>query len=383
MSDPLPPAAAKPTYHAPSSNVTADYRIRCDPNPLREDPDIEEDVFYRITPGSKVTDSQLDICASHFSLYYGMLRALTMHFDIGRLPYQRDFVGVTTPNPYTICTVLRVFGRGIDALPSKPDWEKSLRQMPHTPLRYLKCAPIVHAAPIEYVRTARVIPNTLVANTEFFIDHADVEHALRRVVYGMNRQIQEPWEWLFGVLTQGCEYVCVLEYRHDPEYTVQWQQRSNVSVPSETPSQSNATDSGPSRAVPDYPSSSGHGADSTLYTDIEQYLLRVPISCALDPKTAPAHVSLARSQHKRLVKAQALMDHYGSMLAMIMDAKQIPDCLREAYQAPHLAYPLPKSITTWSGFKRYTAGLYEHDTKFDRRMLVLQAIHFQDLRLRN
>ena len=79
MSDPLPPAAAKPTYHAPSSNVTADYRIRCDPNPLREDPDIEEDVVYSITPGSKVTDCQLVICASHFSLYYGVWSRIARH----------------------------------------------------------------------------------------------------------------------------------------------------------------------------------------------------------------------------------------------------------------------------------------------------------------
>jgi hypothetical protein len=59
-------------YRAPSSTDTADYRIRTDPNPLQEDPDVEEDVFYRVTPGSQVTVAQLITCARNFSAYYGV-----------------------------------------------------------------------------------------------------------------------------------------------------------------------------------------------------------------------------------------------------------------------------------------------------------------------
>lgn len=79
MSDPLSLSATKGTHHSPSSDTTAEYRIRCDPNPLCEDPDIEEDVYYRITPGSQVTDDQLDTCASHFTLYYGVWSAIARY----------------------------------------------------------------------------------------------------------------------------------------------------------------------------------------------------------------------------------------------------------------------------------------------------------------
>jgi hypothetical protein len=59
-------------YRAHSSIDTADYRIRAAPNPLQNDPDIEEDIVYRILPESKVRNSQLKICAEHFSSHYGV-----------------------------------------------------------------------------------------------------------------------------------------------------------------------------------------------------------------------------------------------------------------------------------------------------------------------
>jgi hypothetical protein len=48
------------------------YRIREPRNPLQEDPDEEEDIVYRITPGSDVTTTQLETCSKHFSHYYGV-----------------------------------------------------------------------------------------------------------------------------------------------------------------------------------------------------------------------------------------------------------------------------------------------------------------------
>jgi hypothetical protein len=59
-------------YRDPSSTDTADYRIRTDPNPLQEDPDVEEDVFYRVTPRNQVTVAQLDTCTRNFSAFYGV-----------------------------------------------------------------------------------------------------------------------------------------------------------------------------------------------------------------------------------------------------------------------------------------------------------------------
>jgi hypothetical protein len=59
-------------YRVPSSTDTADYRIRVEPNPLQEDPDIDEDIVYRIVPGSNVKNGQLETCAKHFSEHYGV-----------------------------------------------------------------------------------------------------------------------------------------------------------------------------------------------------------------------------------------------------------------------------------------------------------------------
>ena len=144
-----------------------------------------------------------------------MLQALAMHYDVGRST-RRDLVGVASSNPYTICTLLRVFGRGIEVLPSKPDWEEN--PVRHTPLPISACEPIVKAAPVNYIRDAKLLPGTLTANTRFFIDHAAPDEALTRIVYSINKQMIEPWEWLFGNLEPGCEYLCILDYSFDSEY---------------------------------------------------------------------------------------------------------------------------------------------------------------------
>jgi hypothetical protein len=59
-------------FRAPTSTDTAEYRIRAEPNSLQEDPDVEEDIVYRIIPGPKVKNDQLKICAEHFSSHYGV-----------------------------------------------------------------------------------------------------------------------------------------------------------------------------------------------------------------------------------------------------------------------------------------------------------------------
>ena len=308
-----------------------------------------------------------------------MLQALTLHYDIGKRPGQKDFVGIASSNPYSICTALRVFGRGIEVLPSKPDWEKSRSRDPHIPLRNSKCTPIMRDAPIDCICDATLVPDTLVADTTFFIDHKAPDEALERVIHAMNQLVPEPWEWPFGVLEEGCEYVCLLEYRYDPEYRPQRLSRGRTDILNEVSSQggiaSPATNS-PARQ-------STHGSytrpsSSIPYGEIDQCLIDMPESCLPDSsfrKSMPA--SIIGSRRKRILEAKELYDRHGPMLSIIMDAKPIPDSLREAYQ--DLVYPLPHFMTSWLCFKRYAYQLFNDDINVLHRTLILQAIHFQDL----
>jgi hypothetical protein len=59
-------------YQNSTSSHSVDYRIRSESNHLYEDPDIDEDIVYRIIPGNLVTDEYLDICANNFSSDYGV-----------------------------------------------------------------------------------------------------------------------------------------------------------------------------------------------------------------------------------------------------------------------------------------------------------------------
>ena len=59
-------------YRDPASIESVEYRIRSEPNHLYEDPDIDEDIVYRIIPGGVVTKRHLEICAEHFSTNYGV-----------------------------------------------------------------------------------------------------------------------------------------------------------------------------------------------------------------------------------------------------------------------------------------------------------------------
>jgi len=56
----------------PASTDIVDYCIRGESNHLYEEPDVDEDIVYRIIPGDAVTDEELDICAGNFSSDYGV-----------------------------------------------------------------------------------------------------------------------------------------------------------------------------------------------------------------------------------------------------------------------------------------------------------------------
>ncbi|EDU42246.1 predicted protein [Pyrenophora tritici-repentis Pt-1C-BFP] len=435
-------------FETPSSTIAAEYRIRGEPNQLLKDPDIEEDVVYRITPESKITQSLLEICAKQFLSEYGawsgmaalkakclpdgannvlitavargrkhighcfvsqwihmdrriwwvtqllvvngyrsqkratrMLRVLTEHYDIGKLASQTDYVGVISAHPYAICTVLRVFGRGIERLPSKPDWEKRWEDIaPLTPFPTPVCVYIMGTAPLKYLNTAKVLPGTLSARTNFYLDSRVAKEAVERIVHSMNRQIVEPWEWLFGNLEQGCEYVCGLSYRYDPEYTLVPKTcnalRSNRNHDDEGGVN---TSTSSSSTYTDARTFFGDPSPSIPYADIDSYLFDVPFRCILEPSLSRVHANLVGTKRKRIHEAKELIAKQRSMLSIIMGGKPIPPCLREAYQVKTRRYPLPDHIKSWAAFTEYMFECFPNDINVTPRVLILQAIHFQEL----
>lgn len=98
-----------------------------------------------------------------------MLQAFTKHYNIGKTS-QRDFVGVLSSNPFTLCAVLRVSGRGIEAIPSCDDLESISPWI---------CEAMMRSSPVDYVSSATITDcvKTLEnfyassANTGFNIGH--------------------------------------------------------------------------------------------------------------------------------------------------------------------------------------------------------------------
>jgi hypothetical protein len=313
-----------------------------------------------------------------------MLQTVTMHYDIGKLPNQKDYVGIASSHPYAICAVLRVFGRGIEALPSKPDWEKNPSEYPHTPLPSARCNPIMEEAPVDYICGATLLPspNTLIADTDFFVHHGAPNEALLRVVHSMNKQVPEPWEWLFGDLHPGCEYMCILEYRHDPEYTMEQRICDRSQILSEAKSAQSPAGSStiPSSVRYDTPQPPSQPSSTVNYAECDRYLLDVPSSCRLDPRFSDrTHLSLYGTKRKRIYEAKMLIATHITMLPIIMGAKSIPDNLRQVYSWEDLPFPLPEFMRTWDDFVEYAEEVFRCDLNLDARLLILRAIHFQEL----
>ena len=309
-----------------------------------------------------------------------MLQALAMHYDIGRST-QRDLVGIATVNPYSLCAILRVFGRGIEVLTSKPDWEKC--RIRHTPLLSAACEPIVGAAPLSYIRNAKLSQGKLIANTRFFVDHATSEEAMKRIIHSMNQQVSGPWEWLFGCLEPGYEYVCILDYSYDQEYKMDLALFDTPSVPNEPCLGKHSAS--PSKALFRAAFGSSRPPEQSptpvRYADIDRYLLEVPESCVLDLNLSNrAHASLHGSMRKLIYEAKELIAKHLRVLPTIMSAKQIPRDLRRVYQTANMIFPLPGQIQTWGDFVPYVYEVFEHGINAEARMLILQAIHFQELR---
>jgi hypothetical protein len=122
-----------------------------------------------------------------------MLQALALHSDIGKRPELQDFVGILSSHPYAICATLRVFGRGVESLPSRGDNEK-LTSFSCLPLQNSDCEPLMAGSPVDYVRDAAIRSDSLSAKTSYFIDHTVPKQALQTLVFGMNKQTRRSWQ---------------------------------------------------------------------------------------------------------------------------------------------------------------------------------------------
>jgi hypothetical protein len=77
-----PSQSAQRTYHSPADVDIAEHKFRNEPSSLQEDPDVSEDVVYRVTPGSRITETQLKSCAAAFSRHYGVWSKIAP-FELG------------------------------------------------------------------------------------------------------------------------------------------------------------------------------------------------------------------------------------------------------------------------------------------------------------
>jgi hypothetical protein len=140
-----------------------------------------------------------------------MLSKLRSHHQIGGSPPTSDLVGILSSHPFPIRSVLRIFGRGIQLLTTSLACDGIPMNLQHAPRREAECLRILKSSPVDYVRNARLNPESesISADTHFFIDHSVPRQA---------RQLTEDMmhcRWYFGLLPEGSEYICVLQCPFD------------------------------------------------------------------------------------------------------------------------------------------------------------------------
>jgi hypothetical protein len=299
-----------------------------------------------------------------------MLQALVKNYDIGKNPNHEDFVGVLSPHPYTICAVLRIFGRGIESLPSRPDLER--RRGSSSPLRIEECASLMRKSPVEYVRTARKHSVSLAANTNFFIDHTLSDEAVRTISYAMNKQLHEPWEWPFGDLPEGHEFLCVLRYRFDPDYSMRPQLCEEVAVrPMPAMSQETTT-----------PHNSQPPVD---YAQLNEFLVGNLVGEITDPNLRQTSLETDERMFDCLSTAERTLMSAPHLVSSVMDGKRVPPCLPPLYASTvlitdqHGAYYLTFTptvlVSTWLEMKEWAEEIWD-GVDVGTPLKLLQAVHF-------
>jgi hypothetical protein len=140
-----------------------------------------------------------------------MLSRLRSHHQIGESLPTADLVGILSSHPFSIRSVLRIFGRGIQSLATSLDRDRIPMNLQHAPRREAECLRILKSSPVDYVRNARLSPESesISADTQFFVDHSVPRQALQLTEDMMHSR------WYFGPLSEGSEYICVLQCPFD------------------------------------------------------------------------------------------------------------------------------------------------------------------------
>lgn len=302
-----------------------------------------------------------------------MLQTLVKHYDIGRIPQLRDRVGVLSSHPYTICTVLRVFGRGVESLPSIGGSEPLALNASHMPLRGQQCITIVGNSPVEYVRSARVRPDSLSAFTNFMVDHTAPEQALDTISYGMNRQLREPWRWYFGDLGGGCEYLCILKYWFDPGYDMN--PRRMVQSLASTNAKDDSSDPGFSAlqdpsAKPRPKLAQDRSSGPVNYAQVDEYMV---YHLRRDPNLLPWVIKTkSEINANRMIEAEEFWNRNFRIIGRAMDAKCIPREHQQVYWrllqngGRNMAQSFPDCQVTWRGVIAMGAEFY--DTHYKKKL---------------
>ncbi|KAH7089267.1 hypothetical protein FB567DRAFT_620209 [Paraphoma chrysanthemicola] len=424
--------------------------IRAPPNALQQDPDIEEDIKYHVTPAPLIAEKQLVNCSVLFTNWFGlwnetapvvlgperarahglvimseddlkkyfipegattvlitavtcddrqiahcfisqwvhegtfvfwitqmvvdpryrnqrratkMLQAFTQVNDIGSNPSRRDIIGTLSPHPYAIAAILRVFSHGIESLPSKPDWQARPYDYPRAPLRGKFCESILASSPCVRVSTAQIHPSGTSAYTKLHINLHDSQTALDRIQHSMNALLLAPWECLFGTLADGCEYVCILEYRHDETYTM------HPRVPDRGPECLNANN--------------WRGKWCDDFYELEQHFQRLN-NQDIESKEHPSCFGVTDIQQmtQRLDAAYAALDTHADTIIATMDAKRVPDGVRRAFSTGkwdgerRVWRRVPEEAATWGAFKVHVWEVWCGDGEARLRVEMLQAVHW-------
>jgi hypothetical protein len=286
---------------------------------------------------------------------YQMLKTLAKHISHEK-GSEREIVGLLSPNPLAVCAVLRVFGRGIEAIPSRADWIRNPSAYPHAPLQSYEAKWLMGiACPIDHISKAALDPVTLTAQTRLYTEQYESHHILKGIKFSMNKQVREPWEWMFGDLKEGFEYLCVMRYSYDPAYNMcaklcSRQQASPLPqrLPIVRMDEQSATLT--PRRFARYRSILSRRLPHISYTYLDRLTKYYP---ALTKVSAQAAYRVAQAKSlaavaQRIFEAKAAMAARGTAIIEMMDAKCFPSNLLTQY----LGQECRPFVKTWTDLKQ-------------------------------
>jgi hypothetical protein len=219
---------------------------------------------------------------------------------------------------------------------------------------------MMQASPFTQIHNADVDRNGVTAYTQFHIDNAVPKEALEGIRYAMNKQLRTPWQWLFGDLKDGCEYLCILEYRSDPSY--------NMRPRNPSPGPSSLDERTWRKPVCDD------------FAKLNQHMIRVMRRQNEPSRFDPMDQEI---MSERLRQAGQAVSQDPDLIVETMDGKRVPDAVRKEFSTGEWDEEMqqhrvvPDEAVTWYDFKLFAWEVYCDDRDAQCRMLMMQALHYQ------